>query len=170
MLWLRDITQAYVQSHSELNRKILAYLLKQLRHQHPPNSIMEIVKPLYGIAEAGTHWWVTYHRHHLEKLQMTTSTYDPCLLIAQPSAEFAIIAMQTDDMLGISTAKFADHKEEELTKAQFAAKPKQFLSSKEPLTFNGGILMLNKDDSITLRQKGQATKLQPIDGNAHNAK
>jgi hypothetical protein len=100
---------------------------------------------------------------------MTTSTYDPCLLITQPSAEFAIIGMQTDDTLGISTAKFANHEEEELMKAQFVAKPKQLLSSKEPLTFNGGILTLNKDDSITLHQKGQATKLQPIDGSAHNA-
>jgi hypothetical protein len=54
---------------------------------------------------------------------MTTTTYDPCLLIAQPSTEYAIIGMQTDDTLGISTVKFANHEEKELTKAQFVAKP-----------------------------------------------
>lgn len=42
---------------------------------------MIVIKPLYGIAEAGLHWWVTYNAHHKEKLGMVTSTYDPRLLI-----------------------------------------------------------------------------------------
>ncbi|KAH6667374.1 hypothetical protein B0J14DRAFT_658827 [Halenospora varia] len=33
---------------------------------------MVVVKPLYGLAEAGTHWWATYFKHHKEKLQMET--------------------------------------------------------------------------------------------------
>ncbi|KAL0944617.1 uncharacterized protein CTRU02_202504 [Colletotrichum truncatum] len=55
-LWLRDITQAYVQSSTRLNRTILAYPPKQIQDQYPKGTIMEVVKPLYGIAEAGTHW------------------------------------------------------------------------------------------------------------------
>jgi len=54
-LWLRDITQAYVQSTTRLNRTILARLLIQLQHQYPPDTIMVVIKPLYGIAETGTH-------------------------------------------------------------------------------------------------------------------
>ncbi|KAL0943110.1 uncharacterized protein CTRU02_200996 [Colletotrichum truncatum] len=54
-LWLRDITQAYVQSSTRLNRTILAYPPKQIQDQYPKGTIMEVVKPLYGIAEAGTH-------------------------------------------------------------------------------------------------------------------
>ncbi|KAG6170981.1 hypothetical protein E4U34_001731 [Claviceps purpurea] len=29
------------------------------------NIVMRVIKPLYGISEAGTHWWVTYFGHHL---------------------------------------------------------------------------------------------------------
>jgi hypothetical protein len=54
-LFLRDITQAYIQSTTMLNRLILANLPKEMRHQYPPGTIMIVRKPLYGIPEAGTH-------------------------------------------------------------------------------------------------------------------
>jgi len=99
VLWLRDITQAYVQSQSELARVVLARLPVQIRSNYPANMVMRVIKPLYGIAEAGTHWWATYHSHHLKKLQMVTSTYDPCLLIS--SAENPVrVPGQTGDHEG----------------------------------------------------------------------
>jgi hypothetical protein len=51
-LWLRNITQAYTQSESLLQRTILAYLPEQIRHFYPEGSIIVIIKPLYGIAKA----------------------------------------------------------------------------------------------------------------------
>ena len=54
-LWLRDISQAYTQSITKLNRMILAQLPKEIQHLHPEETIMTIIKPLYRIAEAGTH-------------------------------------------------------------------------------------------------------------------
>lgn len=55
-VFLRDITQAYVQSTTMLNRLILANLPKEMQHQYPKGTIMVVRKPLYGIPEAGTHW------------------------------------------------------------------------------------------------------------------
>jgi hypothetical protein len=77
-LWLRNIIQAYTQSESLLQRIILAHLPEQIRHFYPKGSIMVIVKPLYGIAEAGAYWWSIYFKHYCEKLKMEFSTYDPC--------------------------------------------------------------------------------------------
>ena len=54
-LFLQDITQAYTQSITMLNRLILAHLPKEMQSQYPPNTIMIMRKPLYGIPEAGTH-------------------------------------------------------------------------------------------------------------------
>jgi hypothetical protein len=65
-LWLRDITQAYTQSERPLQRTILAELPEQLRQLHPEGTIMVIIKPLYGIAEAGAYWWAIYFKHHCE--------------------------------------------------------------------------------------------------------
>ncbi|MDB5910367.1 MAG: polyprotein [Massilia sp.] len=168
--WLRDITQAYVQSETPLNRTILAYLPTQIKHHYPEGTVMRVIKPLYGLAEAGTHWWATYHNHHVKKLQMTTSTYDPCLLISTPeNPDFACVGMQTDDTLGMSTTSFSLREDEQLKEAAFTAKPKQVLSEDEPLAFNGGVVTLT-EKSLTLRQKGQAKRLQPVDPTSPNAK
>jgi hypothetical protein len=58
-IYLWDISQAYVQSNTHLNREIFI---------HPPselglskNSILRVIKPLYGVLEAGNHWFQTYH-------------------------------------------------------------------------------------------------------------
>ena len=108
-LWLRDITQAYTQSDDPLQRNIVADLPAQLKDSYPTNTVMVVIKPLYGIAEAGAYWWSTYNKHHKETLCMVTSTYDPCLLISKAGSDcFSIVGMQTDDTLGLSDKAFAD--------------------------------------------------------------
>lgn len=56
-IYLRDITQAYVQSSTSLNRIILANPPKEMKKLLKPGTTMRITKPLYGIPEAGTHWF-----------------------------------------------------------------------------------------------------------------
>jgi len=158
-LWLRDITQAYTQSTSCLERLICARLPDPLKHKYPDNYIMVVLKPLYGVPEAGTHWFATYHKHHIEKLSMATSTYDPCLLITQTPGTFGIVGMQTDDTLILAQEKFAQLEEEELI---FTAKPKENLTTEAPLIFNGCVLTLNNDGSMDLRQNGQGKKLEIV--------
>ncbi|KAI0997433.1 hypothetical protein K3495_g10752 [Podosphaera aphanis] len=162
-LWLRDITQAYVQSQTALQRTVLAYLPKQIHDQYPDDTIMVVVKPLYGIAEAGAHWWATYFKHHCERLHMVTSTYDPCLLItASNSGYFGVVGMQTDDTLGISDTKFATQENIELQKAKFSAKEKQFLDTNSPLLFNGCILSIQANNVLFLQQKNQGERLKLV--------
>ncbi|KAF1828035.1 hypothetical protein BDW02DRAFT_584775, partial [Decorospora gaudefroyi] len=157
-LWLRDITQAYTQSNDPLQRTIIANLPAQLRDSYPDGTIMVVVKPLYGIAEAGAYWWSTYFKHHTKKLHMQTSTYDPCLLVSKPSsAGFGIVGMQTDDTLGLSDQDFANNETKELC---FKAKDKQFLAPSNPIDFNGCVVSI-KHGTITLRQKRQGEKLKP---------
>ncbi|EFQ85084.1 hypothetical protein PTT_20063 [Pyrenophora teres f. teres 0-1] len=140
-LWLQDITQAYTQSDDRL----------QL-----------VVKPLYGIAEAGAYWWSIYFKHHTTTLNIETSTYDPCLLIskatdARTTTGFSIVSMQTNDTLGLLDNTFANREDKEL---RFKAKDKQYLTDTEPIEFNGCTVRLSSDSVITLRQKKQGKKLE----------
>jgi len=80
ILALRDISQAYIQSDSTLEREFLVHLPKELKERYPGGTLLRIMKPLYGIAEAGLHWYVTYQKHHREKLLMQDAAHDPCLL------------------------------------------------------------------------------------------
>jgi hypothetical protein len=156
MLWLRDITQAYTQSDDPLQRTIIADLPVQLRELYPSGTIMVVIKPLYGIAEAGTYWWSTYFKHHTEKLQMETSTYDPCLLISRSTAAgVGIVSIQTDDTLGLSDAQFAAKEKEEL---RFNAKEKEVLTKDTEINFNGCVVTTD-DNTIFLLQKRQGEKL-----------
>src|SRR5436190_20752615 len=98
---------------------------------------MIVVKPLYSIAEAETHWWATYSKHHKERLHMITSTYDPCLMITTESeqTQFTIIRMQTDDIIILANNKFSNLEQDKLKKTYFTAKLKQMLTMIKPIIF-----------------------------------
>ena len=56
-LYLRDISQAYVQSTTALNRDFYIKPPRELAQQLniEQSSILRVVKPLYGVPEAGNH-------------------------------------------------------------------------------------------------------------------
>ena len=56
-LYLRDISQAYVQSITKLNREFYVRLPRELANQLgiEKDSVLRVVKPLYGVLEAGNH-------------------------------------------------------------------------------------------------------------------
>lgn len=162
-IYVRDITQAYIQSNMHLNREIYATLPKKIVSVYPPGTIMRVIKPLSGLAESGLFWWATYHRHHRDKLLMKTSTFDPCLMISDPERAprdcFGIIAMQTDDTLILATKEFDLREEEKVMEAKLLAKPKVMLSPNQCISFNGCTLNI-QEDKITIRQKGQGSRIQ----------
>ncbi|KAI9036662.1 uncharacterized protein KD926_001616 [Aspergillus affinis] len=168
-LYFRDISQAYVQLTTKLNRELYARLPKELIDQLglTSNTVMRVIKPLYGIPEAENYWFRTYHSHHLEHLRMSQSTFDPCLLYtmdspnSRESTGFGIVGLQTDDTLILADATFAESEEIELQKAQFLAKDREKLTIEKPLKFNGSMVKL-EPDRITLTQEIQCIKLSPI--------
>ncbi|RDI84341.1 hypothetical protein Vi05172_g5620 [Venturia inaequalis] len=130
---------------------------------------MYIKRALYGLAESGLYWFKTYHAHHVEKLDMRVSSYDPCLLFTTSGRDvFAITGLQTDDTFSFVTEAFSIKEEAELTKAGFRAKGKTTLAQDQPVEFNGARIRLDNGD-IIVEQKGQADRLQIIDPRAKDA-
>jgi hypothetical protein len=163
-LYLRDITQAYVQSTTNINRQFYARAPKEMNLHE--DSIVKVVKPLYGIPEAGNHWYNTYHRHHMEKLLMEQSTYDPCLMVTHKKG-FGIVGLQTDDTLILSDKTFAKAEESELHDAKFLAKPREMLTQQTLVKFNGAVVTM-EGNSITINQDKlcknlSAIQLTPLD-------
>ena len=161
-LYLRDISQAYVQSTTSLNRNFYIYPPRELADiiDLPKGAILKVVKPLYGVPEAGNHWFKTYHSHHINALGMTQSTYDPCLLYSnQP---FGITGLQTDDTLFLGDLDFAKEEQIQLDKAGFLAKPREQLTSTCDLKFNGGIIHLQDNNHITITQERQGKNLRTV--------
>lgn len=155
LLLLRDISQAYVQSATELNREFYVRPPQELKRQLglDDNAILHVLKPLYGVPEAGNHWFKTYHDHHAEKLGVEQSTFDPCLLFS--NTPFGVIGLQTDDTLILADTDMAEREEVELKKAKLLAKDREQLTTDHPLDFNGGAIKLQANGDITLTQEKQ---------------
>ena len=80
--------------------------------------IFKVIKLLYGVLEARTHWFRTYYQHYRVKLEIETSTYDPYLLITKElNGLFRVVGMQTDDTLILRDDDFMSRKDTELKKA-----------------------------------------------------
>ncbi|KAM4067193.1 DUF1421 multi-domain protein [Hirsutella rhossiliensis] len=113
-LSLRDITQAYPQSQTKLSRTILTYLPTELQGKYLTEQLFQ---------------------HHLEKLDMSTSTYDSCLLISNTGPDtLGIVGMQTDDTLILGTNNFSTREEEELQRQNFVPSPRLTSHTEQRLT------------------------------------
>jgi hypothetical protein len=130
-----------------------------------------VVIPLYGIPEAGAHWYSTYEKHHRLKLGIEQSTYDPCLMITKdPKGPFGIVGLQTDDTLFVGDRQFIDLEDSALQAAGLIAKPAQTLSLGTPLVFNRCKLILRTDGSISAIPKDQGKRIDLIDSKSPGAK
>ncbi|KAM4067583.1 DUF1421 multi-domain protein [Hirsutella rhossiliensis] len=140
------IQRAYPQSQTKLSGPFL--------RKYPNGTIIRVIKPLYGIAEAGVHWFRTYQQHHLEKLDMSTSTYDSCLLISNTGPDtLGIVGMQTDDTLILGTNNFSTREEEELQKAEFRSKPKTDITYGTTVDFNAAKMTTIDPKAIDRHQR-----------------
>ena len=61
--YVRDVSQAYLQSETYLN--LTVFLKPPPELNLSDEKLLLVKKPLYGIAESGLHWFTTYHRHHI---------------------------------------------------------------------------------------------------------
>jgi endonuclease YncB( thermonuclease family) len=93
---------------------------------------------------------------------MTTSTYDPCLLVTTTESGFNIVGMQTDDIIILADEPFSTLEKNELLNAKFIVKPKEKLTPDSPLIFNGCVL-IQDGNTMSLRQKEQGKKIKLID-------
>jgi hypothetical protein len=109
-LYLRDITQTYVQSKTFLNREF--FIRSSLELDLSEKSILKVIKSLYDVFETGTHWFNTYQKHHKNKLSMIESTFDSCLLhISQTEFinHFGIVDLQTDETITEWVERTTEH-------------------------------------------------------------
>ena len=152
-LYLRNITQAYVQSTSDLNQDFFICLPPELitMIEASSNRILKVVKSLYDVPEAGKNWFAIYHNYHINNFSMTESTYNLSLLYRYEP--FSIVGLQTDDTLMLANNNFTAIEEEAIKTAKFMTKKQAYLLPKTPIKFNGIWIQLALNGNITLSQE-----------------
>lgn len=149
-VYTRDVTQAYTQSGSELERMV--YLEPVAEMGLDEDIFLVAVKPLYGIPEAGLHWYITYSNHNITELEMQRATFDGCLFfkIEETDTIPNITILQVDDSIGSGTEEFLKLEEEK--SARFETKPRKIINIGDEIWFNGSLARHEKMVNITLRQ------------------
>ena len=94
-----------------------------------------------------------YYKHHINFLQIKTSTYDPYLLITfKDNLEIKIIRMQINNTLILGYIKFLAKKQVKINKTKFLIKSTQILNPIDSLTFNSCIIIINKESFYMLHK------------------
>ncbi|EKD14183.1 polyprotein [Drepanopeziza brunnea f. sp. 'multigermtubi' MB_m1] len=159
----KDITQAYTQSGTKLIRIIVVRPLKEITYRFPPGTLFLMTGPLYGIPEAGTHWYKRFSGHFTNNLGMRQSSFDSCLFVSTNKDQLGIAALQTDDVLMVVNPAMRAKEERELVKSKLRSKEIETLTHAEPMIFNGCKLSLDKDGfGLSVGQKGQGERLAVI--------
>ncbi len=152
----RDISQAYSQAHTNLERPV--YLIAPPEMQLADDDVLLVRKPLYGIPESGLHWFLSFQGQHIKHLHMVPTKMDPCILSSRSNGEIdGICALQVDDVFGYGTDAFLDKEDKVISK--FKSKPRKILNPGEKIVFNGTTVKFEKDKSYRLCQK---EKLQDL--------
>ena len=154
-LFFKNTFQVYVQSIISLARKF--FIRPSIELEFKEGTILKIIKSLYEISEAGTHWFNTYHKHHTEKFAMQQSTYDPCLLYINKKG-FGVVRLQIDDTLILRDEIFANAENFHFHETKLLAKKKKKLISQHSIKFND--VYIKQENSQFLFQENFQKKFQ----------
>lgn len=104
-MFTRDVTQVSIQSDTPLESHV--YIAAPAEMKLPPDTVLKVVHPLYGISESGLHWYQTYSNHHIDHMNMFRTTIDPCVLVQHSGKKLTgLVILQVDDWMGIGTPNF----------------------------------------------------------------
>ena len=126
-LFSHDVTQAYLQSDEEMSREI--YLRPKVEDRKyfrvTGDVLLQILRALYGVTDAGDYWCVTSDKHIKDDLSMVPTEIDPSLYIKEGSEH-------TDGLLGTyedDSLLCGDKSLQELTERtlqRFESRPRQW--------------------------------------------
>jgi Reverse transcriptase (RNA-dependent DNA polymerase) len=155
--YVRDITQAYLQASSELERAV--FLKPPVEMELPENMVLRAIKPLYGIPESGLHWFLTYSDHHKTILHMRQSMVDKCLFYKRGNeGELpAVTTLQVDDSFGVGGKQFLI--DEEKASAHFRTKPRKLIQIGKAVKFNGALVSRKGAGYYVLSQPDKLDRL-----------
>lgn len=123
-LFADDITQAYLQSEDRYTRQV--YLRPRPADRYlfdlKEGEILLLLRPLYGMCDAGDYWHATLSGHVENDLLMAPLTSDPAMYVKQGinGDILGLLAAYVDDILMAGDERFQE--QTELTLRRFEAK------------------------------------------------
>ena len=156
-IWSTDITQAYVQSATELMRDI--YIRPTKEFELGPDQLLKLLRPLYGLTDSGDYWNYTFQDHMVRDLQMEHAVSDLSLFTKHVKGRLKGLAgTYVDDSILAGTTGFM----------QTTSKTAKRFDSKKKVLDNfvfAGIEVSTTEGMFQVHQRKQIEKLDllPLD-------
>lgn len=100
-----DVQQAYLQSTEQFVRHV--YLKPNASVRMPAGTVLKLLKPLYGLTDAGDHWYHSLHKHLQHDLGMQKVISDGSLFTKHVRGKLiGPKGTYVDDLLGAGTDHF----------------------------------------------------------------
>ena len=105
-IWTADVTQAYLESTDPLLRDIC--ITKNIpEFELEPHRCLHLLKPPYGLCDAGELWAATMHKHHRQDLGMQPTKSDPALYTMSENEKIICLSgTYVDYLLRAGTDKY----------------------------------------------------------------
>jgi Reverse transcriptase (RNA-dependent DNA polymerase) len=148
-VWNQDVTQAYTQSALALMRKIFLQPAKNDLDYFEMTSdeVLQLLRPLYGLADAGDYWNVTMVDHMLNDLGLARTDSDLSLFYSRLNNRLnGISGTCVDDSLHAGSANYLELTEK--SQKMFLSRERKF----DNITFNGADIQSNDDGTFSLCQ------------------
>ena len=114
-LFSTDVTQAYLQSSTDLLRDVYMKPTKEFHLNE--NQILKLLKPLYGLPDSGDYWGKTFTTHLRDELGMELATGDGALFFKHLDDKLkGLCATYVDDTLQAGDRDFQKLTENTLRK------------------------------------------------------
>lgn len=153
-VWSQDVTQAYLQAEDNLRRLVYVKPTKQFGLQD--GQLLQLLKPLYGLSDAGDYWDATMSNHLQKELGMQQASLDISLFYKHDGATIqGISGMYVDDGIHAGNDVFVE--ECNKTQARFKSKPRNFDNFKF-----SGMVVSSVEDGIILDQNECAKRIHVL--------
>lgn len=152
-VWSSDVKLAYLQSTEPLRRRVFISNPAP-EFELDPRECFELLKPLYGLCDAGDLWHQTLNKHLINDLHLEPTRCDPSLYFSIRQGELiGINGTYVNGLLRAGTREFRSVCE--LTNKKFETSGCEV----PPFTFAGFRISPNDENSFTIDQNFYLPKL-----------
>lgn len=154
-LWSQDISQAYLQSASELLRDI--YLKPGKEFEIEGNKLLKLLRPLYGLSDSGDYWNTTFSDHIKKDLNMASTVADYSFFFKMVRGKLmGLMGTYVDDTISAGTEDFEKHTN--ITESKFESKPTEF----DNFRF-AGVYVKKISEGYMIHQESSISRLKLLD-------
>ena len=158
-IFSHDVTQAYFQSEEKLTPQVFL-LPKKTDVEHfglSQDEIVELMRPIYSMTDAGDHWGVTIDHHAKDDLGLVPLLGDPSLYIKRNDEDLdGLLGMCVDD--GCLAGDKVMQSLTELTLQRFDSRPREW----DNFEFFGTSIFTVKNGHFLVSQKAYINRLKPL--------